>query len=57
MMKIAHDGVSLTEKYLKIPIMIIGQFDGQVITDQPYSTQVELTAPRLATVDIKHKTA
>ena len=48
--KIIHIGLSLTEKDIKMPAMIVAQFDGRITVEGPHTTLVELTAPVLPTV-------
>ena len=48
--KINHIGLSLTEKDIKMPAMIVAQFDGRITVEGPHTTLVELTAPVLPTV-------
>ena len=48
--KIIHNGLSLTEKDVKMPAMIISQFDGSIKAEGSSSTWIELTAPTLPTV-------
>jgi phosphoglycerate-specific signal transduction histidine kinase len=45
--KIIHPGLSLTEKDLKMPRMIVAQFDGIISNDIGQFTVIELTAPQL----------
>lgn len=45
--KIIHEGVSLTEKDLKMPAMIVGQFEGDILAETPTSTTIQLSSPNL----------
>jgi C4-dicarboxylate-specific signal transduction histidine kinase len=45
--KFIHSSLYLTEKDLKIPTMIVSQFDGIISIENDESTLVELRAPRL----------
>lgn len=49
--EIIHEGLSLTEKDIKMPAMIASQFNGQVIIEGSSSTRLELSSPLLPNVN------